>query len=286
MINIGAADISLNAVEAQSYRDRLIEEIRRSIAIYLKERGQDASLVSQFIVTGSVNIIEDFKNTIAAQTGIVAEAIPVLSTLSLADGAMSEKGIAADSSVSVICGSLFMTEGINLVADELKKRQQQKAKLTKAIGLSIASALIILLTVSAVVARIYQKQKLIKQLQSMLDEINVTAGETEEKLKKIKILKQQSSEGASSLDAIYNLYKLIPSNISLVDFDYDDTQKAVRFRGRATNMSDVFKLATLLEGSDRFSNVQTRSVAKRTTQRGEVVDFQIWCNFSASAGEK
>jgi Tfp pilus assembly protein PilN len=65
----------------------------------------------------------------------------------------------------------------------------------------------------------------------------------------------------------------------LLDFDYDDISKSVRFSGRAGRMSDVFSLVSVLENSDIFSNVQTRSVVQRRTMEGAAVDFQIRCNF-------
>ena len=136
-----------------------------------------------------------------------------------------------------------------------------------------------LLIFSAVFVRLYQKQQLLKQIEAMLKDIEPIATVTEDKLKKLDIIKGQFSEGTSSLDVIVYLYKLIPANISLVNFDYDDKTYDVRFRGRAANMSDVFKLATILESSDKFKNVETRSVSKRRTSKGEIVDFQIRCNF-------
>jgi len=116
-------------------------------------------------------------------------------------------------------------------------------------------------------------------LNTMLEAIEPTADATEAKLKKIRVLKSQLSEGASSLDVIYHLYRLMPANISLIDFDYDDNSGIVRFRGRAVRMSDVFKLTTILDESERFDNVDTRSVAKRRTREGEIVDFQLRCSF-------
>jgi len=78
---------------------------------------------------------------------------------------------------------------------------------------------------------------------------------------------------------IYNLYSIMPENISLIDFNYDDASRVVRFRGRAYKISDVFKLVSLLENSSSFSNVQTRSVAEKRTRASAAVDFQISCNF-------
>jgi len=113
----------------------------------------------------------------------------------------------------------------------------------------------------------------------MYAQVESTASQVEIKSKKLDSVKEQLSGEASSLNVIYNLYSIMPEDISLIDFNYDDASRVVRFRGRAYKISDVFKLVSLLENSASFSNVQTRSVAEKRTRASAAVDFQISCNF-------
>ncbi|NQT95818.1 MAG: pilus assembly protein PilM [Candidatus Omnitrophica bacterium] len=275
--SIGADNIS----EPESIRwiKRLAGEVKGYVSMYVKEQQKDASLISDFLVTGANSCIEDFAAAIKLEFEQNSQAVNVLSSLSVADDALGDEGIADKTSVCAVCGALFIEEGINLVAKEVRRKKRYSAKLQKLVGISVLGAIIIGLSLTLVFLQIFQKKKQLATLKVMLKTIEPAAKVTEDKLKKVEILKGQFSEGASSLDVIYNLYKLIPSSISLIDFDYDDSSRVTRFRGKSAKMSDVFKLVTILEGSESFSKVETRSVAKRRTRQGETVDFQIRCNF-------
>jgi len=277
--SIGANDILESAPERDAHKRRLMDEIKHSIAMYIKERGKGALAISQFVVSGAHSVIEDFSNTLKDQVEELCRPLNILSTLDLIDGALSDEGVSTDSSVCAVCGSLFLSEGINLIPQDLRNKQKIQTKLKKAVAVLISTAVVVSLLFSVLLIKLYQKRSLLKQLNTMLEAIEPTADATEARLKKIRVLKSQLSEGASSLDVIYHLYRLIPANISLIDFDYDDSSGIVRFRGRALRMSDVFKLTTMLDESERFGNVDTRSVAKRRTREGEIVDFQLRCSF-------
>ena len=179
-----------------------------------------------------------------------------------------------------VCGGPFVTEGINLIPQEYKKKLSQNVVIRKIIGISIVSAFISLAAFALIGLKIYQKETLLSQLELMYAQVELTANQVEIKSKKLDSVKEQLSGEASSLNVIYNLYSIMPENISLIDFNYDDASRVVRFRGRAHKISDVFKLVPLLENSASFSNVQTRSVAEKRTSASAAVDFQISCNFN------
>jgi len=271
-----------NILEPESARwmQRLIGEIRNSVSLYVKERGQAASAISEFLVTGSNSCIEEFAAMLKAQLEEECEALSVLSRLAVGDDALGDEGITDNASICVACGSLFIEDGINLIEKEARKKQRHLVKFKQLISIAIFAGVIAGISFALVFLQMHQKNKQLMQLKAMLKGVEPAAKAIEDKVKKIDILKAQLSEGASSLDVLYNLYKLIPSSISLLDFNYDNMTRAVRFRGKSQRMSDVFKLVTILEGSERFSKVETRSVVKRRTRQGEVVDFQIRCNFS------
>lgn len=277
--SIGVANISQDESEADFWKGRLIDELKRSIGMYVKERGKEASAIEEFLITGANSVIEDLSAFTREQMGIASRALNVLSTLTMADQALPDEGLSADCSVCSVCGGLFLSEGVNLIPAELRRKQKSKAKTRKlaAILLSVVAGAALLSVIA--LARLYQKEQLLMRLDNMLKQIESTTMATEDKLKKLRVVKKQLSEGATSLDVIYHLYRLIPANISLIDFDYEDKDRVVRFRGTAVRMSDVFNLATILEKSDRFGNVQTGSVSKRQTREGELVDFQFRCNF-------
>lgn len=277
--SIGAVSISQKEGDVEFWNQRLVDEIKRSIAMYIKEKGKEASPVSEFLVVGAGSVIESLSLLIRNRMDTPCRSLNVLSTLPMKDGALPDEGISPDSSICAVCGSLFIAEGLNLLPQELRREQRLKVKTRKVVTAAISVVTGFILLFAIVSIRLYQKEQLLNSLNNMLKQIEPVTEATEDKLKKLRLIKQQLSEGSSSLDAIYHLYRLIPAKIFLVDFDYEDKDRAVRFRGTAGRMSDVFNLATILDKSDRFSSVQTSSVSKRQTRQDEVVDFQIRCIF-------
>lgn len=278
-ISIGALNILEKDEQDDSSRTRLIDEIKRSIAAYLKEKTAEAGDISEFIITGANSVIESFTKFFAVTIKTPCRAVNTLQGVSLADGALAEAGIPQEASICTVCGGPFTTGGINLISQDEKRKQSQNTAIRKIIGISIVSFFILSALFALIGLKIYQKEKLLNKLESMYGQVGSTASQIEIKFKKLRSIKAQLSGEASSLHVIYNLYSIIPENISLIDFNYDDTSRVVRFRGRAHKISDVFKLVTMLESSASFSNVQTRSVAEKRTRGSAGVDFQIRCNF-------
>ncbi len=278
-ISIGAFDILDQDGVDDSSKTRLVGEIKRSIAAYLKEKTTDIAEISELIVTGANSVIESFVEFLSINIEASCKAVNALHSISIADEALAETGLPQDASMCAVCGCPFAGEGINLISWEQKIKQGQNVVIKKIIGIASAFTLILFAVFALVGLKMYQKEKLLNELDSMYAQVESTAGKIEMKFKKLRSIKSEFSGEASSLHVIYNLYSIIPDNISLIDFNFDDASRVVRFRGRAQKISDVFKLVTLLESSESFSNVQTRSVAEKRTRGSAAVDFQISCNF-------
>ena len=278
-ISIGALDISEQKKEVYPSKARLVDEIKRSVEAYFKEGGKRLADISEFVVTGADSVIESFKDLLMAGVEMPCRAVNGLIGLSIEDGAMPAAGLPQDASMCTVCGGLFAAEGINLILQGQKKKQSKAVAIRKIINISVILLLISLAIFALIGMKMRQREKLLNELKLMYSQVESAANQTETKFKKLQSIKAQLSEEASSLNVIYNLYNIIPGNISLSDFNYDDASKVVRFRGRAGKISEVFKLVTLLENSASFSNVQTRSVAEKRTRGATAVDFQISCSF-------
>ena len=287
VVSIGAGNILQTKANAFVWRERLMDEIRRSVDIYKKDKSKSSgNIISKFLITGASSVVGSLSSFLEEQMRIPCQPINVLSTLNLTDGALTEKGVLEETSVCAVCGSFFVSEGINLIPEEQRKKDKVQLKVKRLTAVFILSAIILALMFMVAIIRLYQKQSLLDKTKRMFKEIEPIAKSTEDKLKKLNLVKHRFCEGTSSLDVLYNLYQLMPDNISLVDFVYEEDKRAVRFRGTAGRTSDVFKLVGILKGSKRFGNVETRSVSERRTTQEEIVDFQIRCNFIGPEAKK
>ncbi len=282
-ISIGAVSILDMPAQGSPEGKKLADEIRLSIASYIKEKEASQPEVSEFLVTGAGSVIESFSNFLSADMEVSCTAVNSLSGITLADNALPENGLPRDTSICALCGGIFQERGINLISKERRHKFRQSAVIRKITKISISLILVFSAVMAVFGIRIYQKEKLLKKLEAMYEQVKSASSEVETKYNRLKSIRSQLSGEASTLSVIYNLYSLMPGNISLLDFNYDDTSGSARFRGRTDKMSNVFKLVTLLENSDSFSNAQTHSILERRTKRGAVVDFQIRCNFTNKA---
>ncbi len=279
-VSIGASGLHQGADKINSLWGGLADEIKRSVSTYQKENQLKQECTSEFIVTGASSVMESFNRFLTTAVTNKCIFLPVFSSVVLLDGALDASGMPEDVSACAICGAAYLDEPINLMPEEYKMKYNYQSKFRKATTILTALAVAFIIFFSILGIRIYQKQQLLKQIESLYSQIQPIVEQTEEKIHRLRIVKNHLSDGELSLEVIYNLYELIPPGISLVDFNYDDLTKTVRFNGRAGRMSDVFKLVTTLEESDVFSNVQTHSVIQRQVRDGATVDFQIRCSFN------
>jgi hypothetical protein len=266
------------SAQITTWKEHLAEELKRSMQMYITDKRRPANNISKVLITGSSAVAESFNNYIKGYIDVPSEFINILSSIEMDHGTAEKKVIPPEVSISAVYGAFFVSEGLNLLLEEQRKNQRFQEGIKRLAAISLSVAGIVILLVLLFLVKFYNRSSALAETKKMLKEIGPVLKSTEDKLKRLKVVKQQFSEGSSSLDVLYNLYKLIPSNISLVDFEYDEDSRIVRFRGTATKMSEVFRLATILEESDRFSGVQTRSVSKLQTKE-ELIDFQIRCNF-------
>ncbi|MFH1645807.1 MAG: pilus assembly protein PilM, partial [Candidatus Omnitrophota bacterium] len=269
-----------------SQRVRFVEELRRSIDIFFKQKGSDDEKIDECLIIGALSVKDSLPSLIEKELGLKSTYVSFLATMPIAEYAFGQDGIPEYISVSSLCASLFITEGMNLVPEEVRKKEEFRSKAKKVVFTAVVLSVAVLSLVGFFCVKLYQKRALLGRLSAIYEKIKPQASIVEEKVKKLDIVKSGSKEGVSSLDAIYNLYKIIPPNITLVDFDYDAEKRFVSFRGTASRMAEVLKLNALLEASGRFKNVESRSLSERRLAGIQVIDFQIRCNFSSKAEKK
>ena len=282
IVSIGALEISGKEKDKDIASASLLDEIRRSVKLAatddkeISDRGSD---ISEYIITGANMAVDGFCDHIQEHLPVQCTAVNQMINLPVADDAISEKGISPEASVSKVCGALLLTEGLNLIQPHIRKRQEAAVQSRRIITVSVCVLAAVMFLSIAGLVRLYQKERLFARLKHMYEKTGPIADLTQTRQKRLALIKEQFSEGSTSLDALYHIYKLMPGSASLVDFDYDDNTKSVRLRGTSLQMADVFRLTTVLQESGRFSNVQASSVSKRRIADSEVVDFQIRCNF-------
>lgn len=278
-ISIGSLVLGTTISQDILQAARFIEELRRSIDIFLKQKGNDEEKIDECLITGAVSIKDNLTLVIEKELGLKSSYVNFLATMPIAEYALGHEGVPEYISVCSLCASLFINNGMNLIPKEARKREEFHLKAKKVLFSTAVLTIIALTFFGFFCVKLYQRRIFLERLTDMYKKIAPQASIVEEKTRKLNIVKASFKEGVSSLDVIYSLYKIIPSNITLVDFDYDSEKMLASFRGTAPSMADVLKLNSLLEGSGKFKNVESRSLSERRLSGILVIDFQIQCNF-------
>jgi Tfp pilus assembly protein PilN len=101
---------------------------------------------------------------------------------------------------------------------------------------------------------------------------------------KTRILRQYMASRDVSLEAIRELYRLIPQEIYLTSINVDGAG-SLSIQGVSDSMSQVFTFVTALESSPLFEGVKTKSTAAKKDRGKDVATFEIIMNLTDSNGE-
>ena len=125
-------------------------------------------------------------------------------------------------------------------------------------------------------ARFLYKISYVNYLDSQLQQLKPYVQKAELIEDKLKIARVQLDTDNTVLDALRELYNIMPQNITISGFSAND-DGAISIRGISESMSGVFDAVALLEKSPRFKNVKVIFTNKRKLAQQEIVDFQISC---------
>ncbi len=94
--------------------------------------------------------------------------------------------------------------------------------------------------------------------------------------KRLEILGKYSQKKPSVLEALYELHQLIPGEVSLVNFIYEEGGQ-ITLRGQTRELNSVFAFVSQLEESLVFKNfsIKVRYATKKNTPAGEIIEFEI-----------
>ena len=271
-----AFSLVLSAVE---YKIRLGEEINRSLSAYAKEKIGLRPQSAVFTGAGEAlkYIDEDFLGSLGLRAVRYAQEKNIHIKASSEAGAKQCLASIQGSSFAGLFGAVLSDQAypFNLIPEDIiraRKNAVYKYEIGKTIALSI---LIILTIISGMFLNVYERKKVISNLNRELDSLSGDVSRVESKLKKISYLKSQS-QARSGLDILAEVFRLSPEDINLALFSYSLDNSLV-LKGQARSLSGVFNLVNALEKSPVFKDVQLRHSFERKIQEEKAVDFDILC---------
>ena len=168
---------------------------------------------------------------------------------------------------------------INLLPDYMRERREKKKKMRKYVTTGILSIAMILLSLSVIFHALRKRNNYLQLLMRENRVMHPLVSKIDSKRKQLELIKEQLNPGSECLQVLSELHGITPGNIFLNNLVID-ARNIVTLCGQAKELSEVFRLNSLLERSPLFENVKVKYANKRKIKGKEITDFEIHCLIS------
>ncbi|MFH1655813.1 MAG: pilus assembly protein PilM [Candidatus Omnitrophota bacterium] len=268
-VSFGLNDINNEKLEG------FIEQIHLTLATYRKEKNNpDISKI--VLITQSDKLIE-LSGRLKSEFSLPVEKFNPLDKISkdlVSEASENLENISLTASLGLALSE--QEAQLNLLPDEVHDKQKARSLNKELVRSCAFLALAIILASIAVSLNIYKKQNYLKQIEAALEEIKPSVKMAEQATQKLSLIRKHLTATDTSIDIIYELYNILPAQMSLNVFSLDE-QDNITLQGVSNQMSDIFSFQSSLEKSTHFKNVEVKYASKRRTREGEMTDFRITC---------
>ncbi len=262
--------------QGAAWLNLFVEEVNKTNEVYLKEIPDQKP--ARIIIVGAPKSYKIF-GEIGGRLHLPVSVIRYWDLLPCERNFRDSIESAENSLAGIIgLGLKEIPESMNLIPRVLKSSKRniyERKEIFWIAALILATALVIRI---AAAKALDNKAVYLKQLTAEMKKIEPGAKKLEAYEKRLELMKKHLMAKPSSLDIIHEVYQLISTNLSLVNFNFEEA-KLVTLRGQATELSPVFSFVSRLENSPVFNKFQpkVKYVGKKKTPSGEVIDFEISC---------
>ena len=260
-----------------NWEDLFIDEIKKTNDAYAKEAGPE--LPCKIILLGTGKGAQEFKGVISKQAQLPVEVLSYSEKIRLSRELLDSMLNSESSFVSLVgLGLGAMEESLNILPPDIKEKQRKLTQYKERLRTILFISGIAVIWFLGIAKNLDNKTKYLLRLKAELGKIAKEAQPLEEIEKRFDLLRKRAKKKPTSLDLIYELHRIMPDGISLVNLNYEEDNQ-VTLKGQTIELNSVFSLVSQLEKSAVFRNfaVKVRYATKRKTQAGEIVDFEIGC---------
>lgn len=260
-----------------NWENPFIDEINRTQDAYLK--GVSKELPRKIIIVGSEKNSQEIINVLKQKTNFSVDFIPYSERINLSKNLLNFVLASDISFISIFgLGLSDIPETLNLLPPSLKEITKRASLRKEYIRLAIFIFSTILIFTAAINKNLDNKLRYLQRLKTELNKISKDAKPLEDIEKRLLLLENRRLKKPSSLEILYGLHQTIPSQISLINFSFEEDNQVI-LRGQSQQLNNVFAFASQLEKSAVFKNfnIKVRYATQKKTQTGQIVDFEIVC---------
>lgn len=258
------------------FKQKLVDEINKSLVAYDKE---NIGIKPESIVfTGAQELVDAIDDSVTANLPFRCIKLTQGQEIALkAHAAIRNHDFEKNSFTSLLGIALSKEElPFNLLPEDTLLKRQRVAY-TQQIHKAIVFSCLVIAGVSiGMFFNISERRKVIQGLNAQARSLSGDVDRIEMMSKQLNYVKSQLLQSTVCLDALTEIFRIAPADITLASFGYD-VDKPIVLKGQAKTLSGVFNFVNTLEASAMFKEVQVRYSSKRKVKDGEIADFEIVC---------
>lgn len=254
---------------------RIAAEAKASVDAFVQEGGVRPA---RLILTSDHPALTALSDPLAEALLLKAEYLPYQNLAKGFPGMKQQinRDYIDDNALDVLAAGVTIQKcAAELLPQDLKDQRMVAEKGGETMKAGILVLMALLFIGAGLLSRVYFKdlffrQNLVEKYAGQKKEVDLL----EKMIVKTDILHTFIQDRQIPLDAITELYRIIPEEIYLSGVSIDEKGE-VSIQGISESMSRVFSLVTALEESPLFENVKTRSTTARKDRGKDVAVFEI-----------
>ncbi|MDP8265933.1 MAG: PilN domain-containing protein [Candidatus Aceula meridiana] len=270
-IPVGLAQITEDKETAEK---KLGDELKQSIDSYQNEDIEQ--LPKEYILFDVGEDIKGLEFIIAEQLKVPVKTVSYVDRLNFSPEAKKIIEQNKDESFFDVISPGFLKEPgkIDFIPEEISMQRSIEEQGREGIKLG-ALAIIFLIIIGVIfMSKVYFKNTLLEKIKSEYRATERQARELERTSTKTRIVKSYLNSRLVPLEALRELYFIIPDEIYLKSFIIDEKGR-ITIDGTSDSMSQVFALVGTLENSELFKGVKTKSTTAKKERGKDVASFEI-----------
>ena len=258
------------------YKQRLNEEIQRSLIAYQKEN--IAAVPGEIFFTGAqacLNYLDqEFLRNFSSFSCVK---YPQEQNINLAAAPRIKSQDLSQNSFASLLGIALSQERptFNLLPEQILNKRGKTAYKRELRKTAFLLSAVIAAIITGIFLNLSSRKQIINRLNRELSLLSADASRMETLNRKLNLLKGRF-KAPYCLDILTEIFRITDDFTHIVSFTCN-TDKSIILKGQAKSLASVFALANKLEESPLFKGAQLQHSSKRKSQIQEIAEFEIIC---------
>jgi|GEM_PF-245895 len=270
-IPIGMSHLETNDTLVE---DRFVAELKQSVESYQSEDIE--KLPSEYILSNTCEDRDQLQTVLSKSLNITVKADRYFDKVKLNHAAKHIVTSRLNVTFLDVIAPLFVTKQaqINFLPEEIQVQRSLEEQSQEGIKLGILVLILLVIVGVMVIGKMSFKSTLLDRIKKEYDQTQKDARHLEEISTKTRLMKAYLTSRLMPLEALRELYEIIPEDVYLNSFLLDENGK-IMIDGTSDSMSQVFALVGSLENSKFFKSVKTKSTTAKKERGKDVAAFEL-----------